>query len=327
MLHYVNLGENMHLQLGTIDHDTKRWLKSYMRHLKYKDVSKNTLDVYVRILHKLLEFIEQQGLAKMLQDMNKEFFLDFIEYSEEHSKNGHFSKKTKQLYVSVLKSFFVYISDNNDEFYTFENEFKIAPKGVNRGKKVKYLTDKEVQNIVEYLDDMRLNRGTYYDFIYALGIKFMLFGGLRISEVLSLKLSDITVSDLTDEHGNRDIYEIHLQETKSGEEQTALIKIEDIQEELDYFRELFDEESHIFMSTKKNTLIHRSNFYVSVKNIMQKAGLNKKGLHIYRHTCAMQLYRKSKDILVTKEKLRHSDIKTTMIYAHAEKSDIARAMR
>jgi integrase/recombinase XerD len=60
---------------------------------------------------------------------------------------------------------------------------------------------------------------------------------------------------------------------------------------------------------------------------MQKAGLDKKGLHIYRHTCAMQLYRKSKDILVTKEKLRHSDIKTTMIYAKAEKNDIAKAMR
>jgi integrase/recombinase XerD len=60
---------------------------------------------------------------------------------------------------------------------------------------------------------------------------------------------------------------------------------------------------------------------------MLHLGLNKKGLHIYRHTCAMQLYRKSKDILVTKEKLRHVDIKTTMIYAHAEMSDVVEAMR
>jgi len=327
MLHYVNLGENMRLQLGTIDHDTKRWLKSYMRHLKYKDVSKNTLDVYTRILHQLLEFIEQQELAQMLQDMNKEFFLDFMEFSEEHSKNAHFSKKTKQLYVSVLKSFFVYISDNNDEFYTFENEFKITPNGVNKVKKIKYLTDEEVRTIIDYLDDMRLNRGTYYDFIYTLGIKLMLFGGLRISEVLALKLSDITVSNLTDKKGNRDIFEIHLGNTKSGEEQTALIKIEDIEEELNYFRDILDEESYIFKSYKKGKLIHRSNFYIGVKKIMSKAGINKKGLHIYRHTCAMQLYRKSKDILVTKEKLRHSDIKTTMIYAQAEKSDVANAMR
>jgi integrase/recombinase XerD len=315
------------LEKGDIESDYQRWLKSYMRDLKYKDVSKNTLAVYTRILHKLQRFIEEQTLAKMLKDMDREFFLDFIEHSEEHSKNGYFSKKTKQLYVSVLKSFFTYISDNNDEFYTFENEFKITPKGVNKGKKIKYLTDEEVQKVIEYLDTKRIDRGSYYDYIYALGIKLMLFGGLRISEVLHLRVSDITISDLTDENGNRDIYEIYLQETKSGEEQTALVKIEDIQEEFLYFKTLLSLDSYIFTVKNKSTLIHRSNFYVGVKNIMQKAGVNKKGLHIYRHTCAMQLYRKSKDILVTKEKLRHSDIKTTMIYAQADKSDVARAMR
>jgi len=317
----------MRLQLGDIESDYARWLKSYMRHLKYKDASKNTIEVYTRILHKLLEFIENQSLALILQDMDKEFFLDFIEYAEEHSKNHYFSKNTKQLYISVMKSFFVYVSDNNDELYTFENEFKISTKSTKKTTKIKYLTDEEVTNIIEHLEDLKLNRGSYYDYIYALGIKLMLYGGLRISEVLNLKLNDFTISDLRDDEGNKDIYEIHLQDTKSGEEQTALIKIEDIQEELDYFKSLLIINDSIFKSKTKNSLIHRSNFYVSVKTIMQKAGIVKKGLHIYRHTCAMQLYRKSKDILVTKEKLRHSDIKTTMIYAQAEKSDVANAMR
>lgn len=94
-----------------------------------------------------------------------------------------------------------------------------------------------------------------------------------------------------------------------------------------YFRDHIDNDTFIFTSQKNESPIHRSNFYVGVKGIMFKAGINKKGLHIYRHTCAMQLYRKSRDILVTKEKLRHSDIKTTMIYAQAEKSDVANAMR
>lgn len=317
----------MRLQLGDIESDYKRWLKSYMRHLKYKDASKNTLEVYTRILHKLLEFIEYQSLALILQDMRKEFFLDFIEYAEEHSKGDHFSKNTKQLYISVLKSFFIYISDNNDELYTFENEFKISTKSTKKMTKVKYLTDKEVTNVIEHLEDMKLNRGSYYDYIYSLGIKCMLYGGLRISEVLHLRLSDFAVSDLLNDNGQRDIYELHLGETKSGEEQTALIKITNIFSELEYFKSLYGKNDYIFQSKTKNTLIHRSNFYVSVKRIMQQLGLNKQGLHIYRHTCAMQLYRKSKDILVTKEKLRHSDIKTTMIYAQADKSDVAEAMR
>ena len=317
----------MQLELGNIESDYQRWLKSYLRHLKYKDSSKNTLEVYTRILHKLLEFIQSQSLAHSMRDMHKEFFLDFIEYAAEHSNKGHFSKKTKQLYVSILKSFFTYISDNNDEFHTFENEFKISIKSSKKAKKVKYLTDAEVTLVIEYLDDMRYNHGTYYDYIYALGIKCMLYGGLRISEVLQLKLTDFTLSDLLNDKGEHDIYELHLGETKSGEEQTALIKSEDITEELTYFKNLYSKSDYIFQSKTKKTLIHRSNFYVSVKTIMQKLGLDKKGLHLFRHTCAMQLYRKSKDILVTKEKLRHSDIRTTMIYAHAEKSDVAEAMR
>ena len=317
----------MKLQNGTIQEDYQRWLRSYKRHLKYKDSSKNTMDIYGRILSKLQLFIDNQSMVKEMKDIDKEFFLDFVEHCEESSKSGQFSRKTKQLYVSVLKSFFVYISDNNDEFYTYENEFKILPKSGGKEKKVKYLTDDEVVAIVEYLEDMRDNRGTYYDYIYSLGVKLMLFGGLRISEVLTVKLCDITVSDLVDEKGNKDIYEIHLPDTKSGEEQTGLVKIEDIEEELTYFKEINPEDSFIFKSAKKNTLIHRSNFYVGVRSIMANAGVKKKGLHIYRHTCAMQLYRKSKDLLVTKEKLRHADIKTTMIYAQAEKSDIAEAMR
>ena len=317
----------MKLEIGLIESDYARWLKSYMRHLKYKEVSKNTLLVYTRVLNHLRDYLSIQDTVEKLSDIDKEFFLDFLEYREEHSKNGYFSKKTKQLYISILKSFFVYISDNNDGFYTFENEFKISIKGANRAKKIKYLTDEEAQKIANYIEERTQNRGTRYDYIYALGIKLMLFGGLRISEVLGLRLKDITISDLVDEKGERDIYEIHLKETKSGEEQTALIKITDIVNELDYFGELLSSSDYIFINPKKKTLIHRSNYYIGVKNIMTKAGVDKKGRHIYKHTCAMQLYRKSRDILVTKEKLRHSDIKTTMIYAKAEKNDVARAMR
>ena len=316
----------MKLEIESIESDYARWLKSYMRHLKYKEIAKNTLLVYTRVLNHLRDYIALQDIEK-LSDMDKEFFLDFLEYREEHSKNGYFSKKTKQLYLSILKSLFVYISDNNDEFYTFENEFKISIKGVNRAKKIKYLTDDEVLKIANYIEERTQNIGTRYDYIYALGIKLMLFGGLRISEVLGLRLRDITISDLTDENGLRDIYEIHLKETKSGEEQTALIKITDIKDELEYFDDLLALGDYIFVNPKNQNLIDRSNYYIGVKKIMFKAGVDKKGLHIYRHTCAMQLYRKSRDILVTKEKLRHSDIKTTMIYAKAEKNDIAKAMR
>jgi integrase/recombinase XerD len=251
-----------------------------------------------------------------------------LEYFEEHAKVSKFATKTKTLYISVLKSFFVYVSDNNDDFYDYEKEFKgIMPKKANKTKKLTYLNDGDVFKLVSYLNK-NLNEKKHYSYLHALGIKLMLFSGLRISEVLFLTLENIQISDLENDQKEKDFYEIHLLKTKSKEEQVALIKRELIEDELDYFRKhLKNNKEFIFKAKEAKSPLNRSNFYVSVGNIMAKLNINRKGLHLLRHTCAMQLFRKTGNLLVLKETLRHSDIKTTMIYAHAEKRDIAEAMR
>ena len=317
----------MKLEKGDILSDFRRWLKSYLRNAKHREVSKNSMIIYNRVFEKLEAFIIEQDEAEKITEIDKEFILSFLEYFEENAKVERFSTKTKTLYISVLKSLFVYISDNNDDFYTYEKEFKgIMPKKANKSKKVSYLSDSDVEKLLEYMSNA-LESKKHYAYIHALGIKLMLFAGLRISEVLSLTLEDIQISDLSNKDGEKDFYEIHLKDTKSKEEQTALIKIEHIEQEIDYFKSFQDEDEPIFRAKNSEKQINRSNFYVSVSTIMSKLKIKGRGLHILRHTCAMQLFRKTGNLLVLKETLRHSDIKTTMIYAHAEKRDIADAMR
>ena len=317
----------MILERGTVLSDYNRWLKSYTRNAKHREVSKNSILIYNRVLSKLQTYIKEQDEIRKFKEIDKEFILSFLECFEDGSKSGKFSTKTKTLYIAVLKSFFVYVSDNNDEFYTYEREFKgIMPKKANKGKKINYLSDDEVETLLKYLQD-NLSSEKHYCYIHALGIKLMLFSGLRVSEVLNLKLKNIKISDLTDNSGTKDFYEIHLADTKSKEEQTALIKISHIKDEIFYFTNICKSGDYIFKGRKSKTPIDRSNFYVSVNKIMEKLDIQGRGLHIFRHTCAMQLFRKTGNLLVLKETLRHSDIKTTMIYAHAEKRDIADAMR
>ncbi len=317
----------MKLEKGDLLRDYKRWLKSYLRNAKHREVSKNSMIIYQRVFSKLEIFISEQDEAEKLSEVDKEFILSFLEYFEENSKVEQFSTKTKTLYISVLKSFFIYISDNNDDFYTYEKEFKgIMPKKANRQKKIKYLKDSDVKTLLDYLNN-GLMENRHYAYIHSLGVKLMLFSGLRVSEVLSITLQDIVVSDLKNSEEENDFYEINLRDTKSKEEQTALIRIEHIEKEIDYFNSLQAEDEYIFRAKGSKNRINRSNFYVSVSNIMSKLNIKGRGLHILRHTCAMQLFRKTGNLLVLKETLRHSDIKTTMIYAHAEKRDIAEAMR
>jgi len=317
----------MKLEKADILSDFQRWLKSYFRNAKHREISKNSILIYKRVFSKLESFIIEQKEVTLISEIDKEFILSFLEYFEENSKIDKFSSKTKILYISILKSFFVYISDNNDDFYTYEKEFKgIMPKNINKSKKISYLSNSDVDLLLKHIQNNLLEE-KHYSYIHSLGIKLMLFSGLRVSEVLSLTLEDIRISDLLNKEGEKDFYEIHLKDTKSKEEQTALINIKHIEQELSYFRALQDNDLYIFKAKNSKNKINRSNFYVSITSIMKLLNIKGKGLHILRHTCAMQLFRKTGNLLVLKETLRHSDIKTTMIYAHAEKKDIANAMR
>ncbi|MDF2621444.1 MAG: integrase family protein [Xanthobacteraceae bacterium] len=59
----------------------------------------------------------------------------------------------------------------------------------------------------------------------------------------------------------------------------------------------------------------------------EKAGIEDLKIHDLRHTSATRTLRASKNLRAVKEMLGHSDIKTTMRYAHALTDDIADAMK
>ncbi len=59
----------------------------------------------------------------------------------------------------------------------------------------------------------------------------------------------------------------------------------------------------------------------------KKAGVQDFRIHDLRHTGATRTLRASKNLRAVKEMLGHTDIKTTMRYAHALVDDVAEAMR
>jgi integrase/recombinase XerD len=319
----------MELQRGDILSDYDRWMKSYYRVLKNKDLADNTFLTYDPIFKKFREFITEQDEVQEFRYIDEEFFLSFLEWVEEDARVNKYAPATKTLIVSVLKAFFLYVSEKNqdgDGTWTYINEFKhLVFKKPSAKSKLKYLPDDDLSKLMDYLNGKKTKN--HYHRIKSLGIKLMVYGGLRISEVLKLTLSDIKISDEVNDAGERDMYEIRLRDTKSGEEQEILIRKEYIDEDLTYFKSVIGEKEYIFKGVGSKEPINRTNFYTSVKKLLQKLGIDKSGLHLFRHTFAVQLYRNTGDVMALKETLRHSDIKTTMIYTHAEKGDIARALR
>jgi len=319
----------MELQRGDILSDYDRWMKSYYRVLKNKDLADNTFLTYDPIFKKFREFIIEQDEVQEFRYIDEEFFLSFLEWVEEDARVNKYAPATKTLIVSVLKAFFLYVSEKNqdgDGTWTYVNEFKhLLFKKPSAKSKLKYLPDDDLAKLMDYLNGKK--KKNHYHRIKSLGIKLMVYGGLRISEVLKLTLADIKISDEVNDAGERDMYEIELKNTKSGEPQEILIRKEFIEDDLSYFKSIIAESEYIFKGLGSKEPINRTNFYTSVKKLFEKLGINKSGLHLFRHTFDVQLYRNTGDVMAVKETLRHSDIKTSMIYTHVEKRDIAKALR
>jgi len=61
-----------------------------------------------------------------------------------------------------------------------------------------------------------------------------------------------------------------------------------------------------------------------IKKYLRQLGLyeNGKSVHALRHSYAVQLYKKEKDLRAVQKQLGHSSIQTTQIYADVTKEDI-----
>jgi integrase/recombinase XerD len=318
----------MKLQTDNFIEDLERWYRAYMEHIKSLGYSKNTIELYNRAIDMFIEYSLQFQDEMQLKDIKTVYFSDYLNFLEEEAKrrglkpkNGNYlSKSSKQAYFKGIRNFFNFINDNNDELYTFERYLKNI-KIVDTSKpeeKIEYLTEEEVQRLIDTLEREKSKKGTYNSYRNSLLVKLMLYGGLRISEVLNIKLNDFIKID--DEMYNINIY------AKGGKEQTGFISKKVIEEELEYFRSVLKEDEFI-MKTRNNKQLDRSNAFTIVNNIYKKAKIRKKGLHILRHTLAMRLTQNNTNLVTIKKILRHSNIATTTIYAKATEKSVVEALK
>ncbi len=321
----------MQLQTDDFIKDLERWRDAYLGWMNTQDYSKNTLDLYGRTINQFIEYSLSYQDEMLLMDIRSNYFAGFINYLEEEARlkgrkqnraGKYLAKSTKDAYMKAIKGYFTYITDNNDELYTFDRYFRNI-KQRDRSKqeeKMKYLTEDEVEKLLNTLERAKAKKGDYNSYRNSLLVKLMLYGGLRISEALSIRLEDFEVGQ------DKDMYHINVY-GKGGKYQTAYIAKTTIDSELEYFREVEKlQGDDIVMRTKNATQLDRVSASTIVNRIYTQAGIAKKGLHILRHTLAMRLTQRDVNPIVIKKILRHSNIATTTVYAKATNKSVADAL-
>lgn len=315
----------MKLQTNNFINDLERWAKAYKNQIRALSYSINTIELYSRAIEQFIEYSLQYQDETTMRDIKSIYITGFLSYLEDEAKlkgkiikNGSYlSKSTKATYLKAIKGFFTFISDNNDELYTYDRFFKnikVADSSKSE-EKIIYLTEEEIGRLLNILEKEKSKKGSNGAYRNSLFVKLLLYAGLRASEALSLKIENFKNGE------DEKIYKIEIY-AKGGKNQFAYIFKNHIEEELEYFKQELEKDEFL-MQTKNGTQWNRSNAFDVVNNLYLKAQIyNKRGLHLLRHTLAMRLTQRDVSPIIIMKILRHSNIATTTIYAKATEESI-----
>jgi len=308
----------MTLGSGNIVVDLTKWLELYLQEVTNKKLSDRTVIIYRGILESFIEYARQYQGEAGIEDINRLFLNGYLADRENQSKN--FSASSKKLYVTVLKTFFTFVTENNSNNHDFEKMFRKMRIKVEQKEKPS-LSEDEICRTLNFLEKEKCGpRNRLINYRNVLLCKTFLYSGLRVGELLPLRICDYKY----DEEAN--IYSI-LVTGKGSKERYIYLPAEMVSDELEVLREEKGESWGV-CTTRNGTIINRSNLWTIISGMFRRAGVDRRGLHILRHTFATRLVSADVNLVTISSLLGHSNISiTAKFYAKTNEANKRAAVR
>lgn len=286
-------------------------ITEYRAYLKLeKSVSVNTLDAYLNDLEKLHQFI----LSKYPNLLPGEVKLNHLEDFLTTVNEEHINPRSQARLISGIRSFFKFLllEDKVTEDPTELLEF---PK---IGRKLPdVLTVLEI-DAIEAAIDLSKPEGHRNKAI----IETMYSCGLRVSELVELKLSNIFAD------------EGFIRVVGKGNKERLVPIGQRALKQIQYYREKYRNhlsiqkgfDDHVFLNRNGKSLT-RVMVFTIVKQLAAAAGIQKTiSPHTFRHSFATHLIEGGADLRAVQEMLGHESILTTEIYTHIDREFLREAI-
>ena len=228
--------------------------------------------------------------------------------------NLNYTKKTVSRHISTLRSFFKYLIMSK---IINKNPMTLISNPKEDKKLPNYLHYNELENLLEIP-----NINTSLGFRNKLIIELLYSTGIRVTELVNIKINDINFYDLTIKvmgKGSKERYVIFGNILK-----TLLLEyINDARLEL-----LKGKESDYLLINKNGGNLSDRGVRLIIDNIVKKSSLSKKiSPHVIRHTFATHMLNGGAELKVVQELLGHSNLSTTQIYTHVSNEKIREVYR
>jgi len=284
-----------------------KYIDRFILYLKTeRTASENTTDAYKRDVSQFLLFIARSPESVMESDIEN--------YISSMSKSG-LSPASITRKISSLRVFF--------HFLQAEGIVKDDPTETVDAPK----TERKLPDILEPFEIEKIIKTVDLSTPFGLRDRAcleLLYGcGLRISELLSLRLEDVFLD------------EMFVRVLGKGKKERLIPLGEKARRALmDYLK---NGRVYFFKKNKKTPLIFlsksgkklsRMGFWKRLKSYLQIAGIGKRVTpHTFRHSFATHLLEGGADLRAVQIMLGHSDISTTQIYTHIDREYLKETLK
>lgn len=254
----------------------QEYLEKTRVELKLRNYSIKTIKAYLGCLREYFDF-KKINPERIDEEKIKQFLLN--------KQDKNYSSQTINLYLNAIKFFYREV---------LKIPQKINLKFAKRSKKLPVvLSREEIKSIIEQIKNPK----------HKLIISLAYGAGLRVSEVISLKVKDINLDELT----------VHLKDAKGKKDRLTIIP-ESIRNDIKILISEKSLDEIVFASERGGKLTERTAQKI-FENGMKKAGIKKGAtFHSLRHSFATHLLENGVDVRYVQELLGHSNIRTTQIY-------------
>lgn len=261
-----------------------------------KKYSIHTVNNYKKVVLEYLEFLDKECID--IKDANNLVVRNYLRSLDKHN----YSNKTLCLYISSLRSFYKYLLKNR----VIKSNPMVLIKNPKLEKRVpKFLYYNELSSLFESIDTstvLGIRDNLILEILYSTGV--------RVSELVSIKLSDINDFDKS------------ITIFGKGKKSRIVLFGDTLESALNLYLNksrniLIKTNTDILLLNKNGTPLTDRGVRLIISKIVEKASIKQNvSPHVLRHTFATHLLKEGADLKTVQELLGHATLSATEVYTH-----------
>lgn len=290
-------------------------IKHFGSYLKLeRSLSGNSIEAYTRDVQKLQQFMEMTHPSVNAIQLTQKHLQVFLQYINELGMSAYSQARI----LSGIKAFYKYLLFEE----LIEKDPTLLIEGPKLGRKLPdTLSYPEIEKLFE-----AINLSTAEGARNRAMLEVLYSSGLRVSELVNLKLNDIyfdTAFLRVLGKGNKE----RLVPIGRDAMKYMKIYIDEVRGRAPHKPAQKGFEPYVFLNRNGRKLT-RVMIFTIIKNLAKEIGLKKTiGPHTFRHSFATHLIEGGADLRAVQEMLGHESITTTEIYTHLDRDYLRQVIR